>query len=71
METNKILKFYRESTPKEKCLLLNMMAKDIMVPVTINGITHCQELNMENPVCMNGPSYQINIIEDELQPTTI
>ena len=37
----KILTFYNETTPEEKCQLLNMMAKDISVPVKYEDGFHC------------------------------
>tara|TARA_R110002072_G_scaffold85558_2_gene193741 strand:+ start:809 stop:1030 length:222 start_codon:yes stop_codon:yes gene_type:complete len=58
--------FYIKSTPEEKCQLLWLMAKDIMIP--INKIdsegkyyVDCMELDSEIPVMLNGVSYQINV----------
>jgi hypothetical protein len=45
-----------------------MMAKDISVPVKIDGVVHCLQLDDEVPVVLNGPIYQINtekLYEDE------
>ena len=60
MRLKKIVKFYNETTPIEKCQLLFMMAKDIMIPVEIDGVVHCLSLDDEVPVVLNGPIYQIN-----------
>ena len=40
MRIKKIVNFYNETTQIEKCQLLFMMAKDIMVPVKIEGEVH-------------------------------
>ena len=64
MRLKKIVKFYNETTQHEKCQLLFMMAKDIMIPIKkVDGI-HCVELDKEVPVCLNGTAFQFNI-EDE------
>jgi len=63
MKIKKILKFYQETSPEEKCQLLNMMAKDIIVPIKKEDGIHCLELNKEIPVCMNGAFYQFNTNE--------
>ena len=56
MRIKKIVKFYNETTPEEKCRL----AKDIEVPVKYEDGIHCLELDSEVPVCMNGIMFQIN-----------
>jgi len=74
MRLKKIVKFYNETTPIEKCQLLFMMAKDISVPVKIDGVVHCLELDDEVPVVLNGPIYQINtekLYENEKLKRTI
>jgi hypothetical protein len=63
MNTKKILEFYNNTTPEEKCQLLNMMARDISIPVQKEDGTHSMELCKENPVCMNGTSFQLNTEE--------
>lgn len=63
MRTKKVLKFYQETTPEEKCQLLNMMAKDICVPIQKKDGCHVLDLDDEIPVCMNGIFYQINTEE--------
>jgi len=63
MKIKKILKFYQETTPEEKCQLLNMMAKQIMIPIKKDDGVHCLELDEEVPICMNGTFYQINTEE--------
>ena len=63
MRIKKIVKFYNETTPEEKCQLLLMMAKDIYVPVRKKDGVHVLELDDEVPVCMNGASYQLNTEE--------
>jgi len=56
----KILKFYNETTPEEKCHFLNMIAKQICVPVQKDNGCHVLELDEETPICLNGIFYQIN-----------
>ena len=63
MNTKKLLEFYNNTTPEEKCQLLNMMARDISIPVQKEDGTHSMELCKENPVCMNGTSFQLNTEE--------
>ena len=63
MNTKKLLEFYNNTTPEEKCQLLNMMARDISIPVQKEDGTHDMELCKENPVCMNGTSFQLNTEE--------
>jgi len=60
MRLKKIVKFYNETTQHEKCQLLFMMAKDIMIPIKKEGLIHCLELDKEVPVCLNGTAFQIN-----------
>ena len=57
----KLLNFYNETTPEEKCHFLNMMAKDINIPVLRPDGLHCENLDMENPIHMNGTLYQLNL----------
>lgn len=64
MKTNELIKFYNSTTPEEKSQLLYMMAKDIMIPVTRKDGVYCEELDMENPVVMNGTMFQLNIKGD-------
>ena len=59
----KILKFYNNTTPEQKCQLLNMMAKDIMVPIKKEDGVHCLSLDCEAPICLNGTFFQINTEE--------
>jgi len=63
MSISKILEFYNNTTPEEKCQLLNMMARDISIPYQKEDGTHDYELCEENPVCMNGTSFQLNTRE--------
>jgi len=63
MRTKKVLKFYQETTPEEKCYFLNMIAKQICVPVQKKDGCHVLELDYENPICMNGTFYQFNTEE--------
>ena len=63
MDFEKILEFYNNTTPEEKCQLLNMMARDISIPVQKEDGTHDMELCKENPVCMNRTSFQLNTEE--------
>ena len=57
------LNIANETTPEEKCHLLNMMAKDISVPIQKQDGCHVIGLDEEVPICMNGTFYQINIKE--------
>lgn len=63
MSFKKILEFYNNTTPEEKCQLLNMMARDISIPYKKKDGIHDHELCDENPVCMNGTSFQLNTKE--------
>ena len=60
---SKILEFYNQTTNEEKCQLLNMMAEQISIPIQKEDGTHDMELCKENPVCMNGTSFQLNTEE--------
>ena len=63
MKINNVIKFYQETTPEEKCHFLNMIAKNICVPVQKEDGCHVLELDEETPICMNGTFYQINTEE--------
>ena len=63
MSISKILEFYNNTTPEEKCQLLNMIARDISIPYQKEDGTHDYELCEENPVCMNGTMFQLNTKE--------
>ena len=56
----KVIDFYNETTADEKCYLLLLMAKDIIVPVEKEDGVHIMDLDDEAPVCMNGTAFQIN-----------
>ncbi len=56
----KVIDFYNETTAEEKCYLLMLMAKDIIVPVEKEDGVHIMDLDDEVPVCMNGTAFQIN-----------
>ena len=56
----KVIDFYNETTAEEKCYLLMLMAKDIIVPVEKEDGVHIMDLDYEAPVCMNGTAFQIN-----------
>ena len=56
----KVIDFYNETTAEEKCYLLMLMAKDIIVPVEKEDGVHIMDLDDEAPVCMNGTAFQIN-----------
>ena len=56
----KVIDFYNETTADEKCYLLMLMAKDIIVPVEKEDGVHIMDLDDEAPVCMNGTAFQIN-----------
>jgi len=60
---SKILEFYNNTTPEEKCQLLNMMARDIIIPYRKKNGIHDYELCEENPVSMNGTAFQLNTKE--------
>ena len=63
MNMSKILEFYNNTTPEEKCQLLNMMARDIIIPYRKKNGIHDYELCEENPVSMNGTAFQLNTKE--------
>jgi hypothetical protein len=56
----KVIDFYNETTAEEKCYLLMLMSKDIIVPVEKEDGVHIMDLDDEAPVCMNGTAFQIN-----------
>ena len=56
----KVIDFYNTTTAEEKCYLLMLMAKDIIVPVEKEDGVHIMDLDDEAPVCMNGTAFQIN-----------
>ena len=56
----KVIDFYNETMAEEKCYLLMLMAKDIIVPVEKEDGVHIMDLDDEAPVCMNGTAFQIN-----------
>ena len=56
----KVIDFYNETTAEEKCYLLMLMSKDIIVPVEKEDGVHIMDLDDEVPVCMNGTAFQIN-----------
>ena len=56
----KVIDFYNETTADEKCYLLLLMAKDIIVPVEKEDGVHIMDLDDEVPVCINGTAFQIN-----------
>jgi|TARA_R100001460_G_scaffold78150_1_gene119113 hypothetical protein len=59
-EYKKVIDFYNNTTNEQKCYLLLLMSKDIMVPVEYEDGVHCLGLDDEAPVCMNGAAFQIN-----------
>lgn len=59
-EYKKVIDFYNNTTNEQKCYLLLLMSKDIMVPVEYEDGVHCLGLDDEAPVCMNGTAFQIN-----------
>ena len=56
----KVIDFYNETTADEKCYLLLLMSKDIIVPVEKEDGVHIMDLDDEVPVCINGTAFQIN-----------
>jgi len=56
----KVIDFYNETTAEEKCYLLMLMSKDIIVPVEKENGVHIMDLDDEVPVCINGTAFQIN-----------
>ena len=56
----KVIDFYNETTSEQKLFLLELMSKDIFVPVQKEDGVHCLGLDQEVPVCMNGTAFQIN-----------
>ncbi len=56
----KVVDFYNETTNEQKLFFLELMSKDIFVPVQKEDGVHCLGLDQEVPVCMNGTAFQIN-----------
>ena len=56
----KVIDFYNETTAEEKCYLLMLMSKDIIVPIEKEDGVHIMDLDDEMPVSMNGTAFQIN-----------
>ena len=63
MENNIALEFYLNSTPNDRLNFLLMIQKDITIPIEIEGGTSVETLWEENPVCLNGTSFQLNTEE--------
>ena len=55
-----VVDFYNNTTSEQKCYLLLLMSKDIMIPVQKEDGVHSLGLDPEAPVCMNGTAFQIN-----------
>ena len=60
MEKNIALEFYLNSTPNDRLNFLLMIQKDITIPIEIEGGTSVETLWEENPICLNGTSFQLN-----------
>lgn len=60
IDFDKVLDFYNNSTPVEKCQFLIMISERIMVPIQKDKYVDCMNLDKEVPVVMNGPYFQIN-----------
>lgn len=56
----KVVDFYNETTNEQKLFFLELISKDIFVPVQKEDGVHCLGLDQEVPVCMNGTAFQIN-----------
>lgn len=56
----KVVDFYNDTTNEQKLFFLELMRKDIFVPVQKEDGVHCLGLDQEVPVCMNGTAFQIN-----------
>ena len=63
MENNIALEFYLNSTPNDRLNFLLMIQKDITIPIEIEGGTSVETLWEENPICLNGTSFQLNTEE--------
>ena len=63
MEKNIALEFYLNSTPNDRLNFLLMIQKDITIPIEIEGGTSVETLWEENPICLNGTSFQLNTEE--------
>ena len=64
---DKLIKdFYNKSTPEEKCQLLWILSRDIIIPAQKtddygNRYVDCMALDDELPVVLNGTAYQLNL----------
>jgi hypothetical protein len=56
----KVVDFYNETTNEQKLFFLELISKDIFVPVKKEDGVHSLGLDQEVPVCMNGTAFQIN-----------
>ena len=63
MENNIALEFYLNSTPNDRLNFLLMIQKDITIAIEIEGGTSVETLWEENPICLNGTSFQLNTEE--------
>ena len=63
MEKNIALEFYLNSTPNDRLNFLLMIQKDITIPIEIEGGISEETLWEENPICLNGTSFQLNTEE--------
>ena len=63
MENNIALEFYLNSTPNDRLNFLRMIYKDITIPIEIEGGTSVETLWEENPIYLNGTSFQLNTEE--------
>ena len=63
MENNIALEFYLNSTPNDRLNFLRMIYKDIIIPTVIEGGISEETLWEENPIYLNGTSFQLNTEE--------
>ena len=56
----KVVDFYNETTNEQKLFFLELISKDIFVPVQKEDGVPCLGLDQEAPVLMNGTAFQIN-----------
>ena len=57
---SKILEFYNNTTPEEKCQLLNMMARDITIPTENKDLKNYLQDIIEENVNLLNPNYKDN-----------
>ena len=59
-----LIKLSNELSCDDMLFLMNCFQERIFVAYSKAGVTVCADLDKERPLCMNGTSIQVNILED-------